>query len=67
MSKTLVKLIVCTSCLSPEIVDKDCICTYDRKYPTIELEFKKCDCCGRTDAHPAETSFNLEQLLKLES
>jgi hypothetical protein len=58
---SLVKEKVCTSCLSPHIVDKDCICTYQRNYPTIELEFKKCNCCGQVDYHPADTEFNNEQ------
>jgi len=62
----LVKLKVCASCQSPEILYNDCICTYSNNYPIIELEFEQCNCCGRTAPHPAETSFNEEQFLKFE-
>ena len=58
---TLVKIEVCRSCLSPEIIDSNCICTYQNDYTTIELEFEQCDCCERTNSHAAETDFNNKQ------
>lgn len=65
MNKQLVKIVVCASCLSPEITDSKCICIYSKSYKTIELEFEKCNCCSRTDSQPAETQFNEEQYKKL--
>ena len=59
---SIIKIFVCTSCQSPAITDKDCICVWESKYPTIELEFEQCDCCGRTSDFPANTKFNDEQL-----
>lgn len=67
MSKVLVKIEVCTSCLSPIIVDPDCICVYQKDYPTIELEFEQCGCCGNTKSHPAFTEFNLAQYKLLDN
>ena len=66
MSKTYVKHKVCTQCLSPIMVDADCICVYRRNYPTVELEFEHCNCCGHTSDDYADTEFNEEQLDKLE-
>lgn len=66
MSKNFVREKVCTSCLSPAIVDVDCICTYSNKYPTIELEFEHCSCCGHTSEDYADTEFNNSQLKQLE-
>lgn len=60
--KTLIKEKVCASCLSNDIVDINCRCTYDKKYPIIELEFEKCECCGHISAFPANTEFNNKQL-----
>jgi hypothetical protein len=65
MSKTYVKYKVCTQCLSPSIIDADCICVYSRNYPTVELEFEHCSCCGNTSDEYADTEFNEEQLDKL--
>jgi len=58
------KHIVCKSCFSIGITDSDCICTYQKKYPTIELEFEFCNCCGKiiNDGSPADTDFNDNQL-----
>jgi hypothetical protein len=66
MSKTYIKYKVCTECLSPGIIDADCICVYSRNYPTIELEFEHCSCCGNTSDEYADTEFNETQLKKLE-
>jgi RNase P subunit RPR2 len=58
----LIKEIVCASCHSLAIVDKDCICVWENKYPTIELEFEQCECCGHVSEYPADTEFNMKQL-----
>jgi hypothetical protein len=59
----LEKVVVCRSCLSDSILYSDCICTYKRNYPTIELEFEVCKCCGNliNDGQPANTEFNKQQ------
>lgn len=59
----LKKYRVCTSCLSIGITDNNCICTYSKNYPTIELEFEECDHCGSIldDGNPPDTEFNIEQ------
>jgi hypothetical protein len=66
MSGSFIKHKVCTSCLSPVIIHIDCICTYSNKYPTIELEFEHCSCCGHTSEKYADTEFNYSQLKQLE-
>ena len=53
---------VCASCQSLSIVDKNCICVWENKYPTIELEFEMCDHCGHVSEEPADTEFNRIQL-----
>jgi len=60
---------VCASCYSVGITDLNCVCTYSNNYPTIELEFKVCTCCGNliNDGEPADTPFNDEQFKKLEN
>lgn len=60
----LVKQIVCACCYSVGITDSRCICTYSNNYPTIELEFDVCECCGQiiNDGNPADTAFNKEQM-----
>jgi hypothetical protein len=58
----IVKLKVCTNCLSPNIIDAECRCVWDKHYPTIELDFEQCDHCGHTSDQPADTAFNDEQL-----
>ncbi len=67
MKTILQKFKVCTSCLSVNITDNDCICMYQKDYPTIELEFEVCECCGHLieDGSPADTSFNDQQFTKL--
>lgn len=65
MNTVLQKFIVCTSCLSVGITDNNCICSYSHKYPTIELEFEVCECCGHLieDGSPADTLFNNQQFI----
>ena len=53
----LQKIIVCTDCYSPDIIDSDCICTYSNDYEVIELEFDVCECCGNA-LEIADTKFN---------
>jgi hypothetical protein len=48
------------------IIDANCVCVYSRNYPTVELEFKHCDCCGHTSDEYADTEFNQQQLEQLE-
>jgi hypothetical protein len=57
---------VCVDCYSIGISHIDCICGYQNNYPTIELEFEVCGCCGNVveDGSPAETQFNWEQFKK---
>jgi hypothetical protein len=67
MKTRIEKHIVCANCESVGITDNDCICTYQNKYPTVELEFEVCNCCGNllNDGQRADTPFNDEQLKKL--
>jgi hypothetical protein len=55
---------VCVDCYSLGISYNDCVCTYQKNYPTIELEFEVCGCCGNVveDGSPADTQFNRDQL-----
>ena len=64
MSTHLEKFTVCSSCYSVGIRDMDCICGYQNGYPTIELEFEVCDCCGQliSDGDPADSEFNNAKL-----
>jgi len=62
MSVVLIKEEVCARCHSNEIVDMNCICTYQRQYEVIELEFEVCTCCNRSDTYPADSEFNRKQL-----
>ena len=64
MNTRLEKHKVCADCHSIGITQNDCICTYQNGYPTIELEFEVCNCCGNVlnDGQCADTSFNTEQL-----
>jgi len=65
MSTHLQKFTVCQACLSVGITSPDCICCYSNSYPTIELEFKVCDCCGHViHEEPADTEFNRSKLPK---
>lgn len=59
---TLVKIEVCASCNSPYIIIADCICTYQKDYETIELEFEKCECCDNVQSMPAKTEFNKSKI-----
>ena len=61
---TLQKFKVCQDCWSVGITDNQCICTYEKNYPTIELEFEVCKCCNHliNEGNPAETEFNKKQL-----
>lgn len=63
---TIVKIKVCASCLSTDIVDKNCICVWEKKYPTVELEFEQCDCCGNVSQFPIDNEFNYKQLRIIE-
>lgn len=63
----LEKHLVCTSCLTIGISDIDCVCTYQNNYPTILLEFEKCECCGNVKDSPADTDFNNNQFKKLKN
>lgn len=68
MSKTrLEKHTVCTSCYAVGIEHADCVCTYQKDYPTVELEFEVCECCGQliSDGSPADTEFNDAQMDRL--
>ena len=64
----LTKFTVCADCTSVGITNNNCICSYSKDYPTIELEFEVCECCGHLlrDGDPAHTLFNEEQYKKLE-
>jgi len=68
MEKVLVKHKVCAQCHGSSVVDIDCICMYSNNYPTIELEFEECACCGNVlnDGNPHDTPFNIEQWKKFE-
>lgn len=57
---------VCIDCYSVGITYTDCICQYG-KFPTIELEFEVCECCGNLikDGNPADSEFNTKQFEKL--
>jgi hypothetical protein len=60
------KITVCRKCFSQGVKDIDCMCTYTRNYPTIELEFYFCECCGNilNDGEPEDTEFNISQFKK---
>lgn len=64
MSTRLEKHTVCAHCHSVGIIYNDCICTYQNGYPTVELEFEVCNCCGNlvSDGQCADTPFNEKQL-----
>jgi hypothetical protein len=58
----IVRETVCASCHSLDIVDKDCVCVWENKYPTVELEFEQCDHCGNIASEPLDNEFNRKQL-----
>ena len=65
MSKIkLKKFEVCATCYSVGMTDINCVCVYEHKWDTIELEFEVCSCCGSLieDGNPADTEFNKKQL-----
>jgi hypothetical protein len=61
---SIVKLKVCTHCLSPSITDINCVCVYSN-YKTIELEFEECECCNQIKGGPLDNEFNNKQLKNL--
>lgn len=67
MKTKLVRERVCVNCLSVEITDPNCVCTYDKNFEDVELEFEVCACCNKvlSDGAPADTEFNKEQLSNL--
>lgn len=68
MKTKLEKHEVCVNCFSVGISYSDCRCTYQNNYPTIELEFEVCKCCGNLvqDGSPADTEFNKKQFKEYE-
>lgn len=67
MRTNLEKHHVCVICWSVNITDTNCICAHSSNYPTVELEFEVCGCCGSiiSDGQPEDTEFNKSQLKKL--
>lgn len=63
---TYQKHTVCADCFAVGITQIDCRCTYMNNYPTVELEFEVCKCCGQLldDGSPANTPFNDESITK---
>ena len=63
----LIREDVCAVCWSVGITDNNCVCTYQNRYKTIELEFEQCKVCGHIidDGNPADTEFNEKQLATL--
>ena len=53
---------VCKECLSIGISDHSCICTYQKKFETIKLEFNKCKVCNSVSEDYADTEFNRQAL-----
>lgn len=66
MKTKLEKHVVCKHCQCVGIGYSECRCTYMNNYPTIELEFEVCNCCGNLvqDGCPADTEFNKQQFEK---
>ena len=62
---SIVKHRVCAGCESLEILYVDCRCVWDKNYPTMELEFERCDCCGREDSRALDSEFNIQQRKKM--
>lgn len=52
---------VCADCHSAEIIYSECVCVTEKRYPTIELEFDICRCCGHTSTLPNDSEFNDQQ------
>jgi len=53
----------CAECYDHPAERDRCICWVERDYPTIELEFKECSCCGNIDESDLPfTEFNRKQL-----
>lgn len=57
----LEKYNVCQECLSWDIIYSDCICMSSNKFPTIELEFERCECCGNLSEKASNNDFNTKQ------
>jgi len=64
MKTKLEKHTVCVICQSVGNTDPRCICCYENRWESIELDFEACECCGNLidDGNPADTEFNKEQL-----
>ena len=62
----LIKFSVCADCFGIGIIDNGCQCVTENNFPTIELEFEVCNCCGNLieDGTPADTEFNRKQFEK---
>lgn len=59
----LTKVRACAECYDHPAERDRCICWVERDYPTIELEFTECVCCGNIDeANIPFTEFNRKQL-----
>ena len=59
----LTKVRACAECYDHPAERDRCICWVERDYPTIELEFTECVCCGHIDeANIPFTEFNRKQL-----
>lgn len=58
------KIEVCNQCFSETIESVNCQCVTNKVYPTVELEFTICSCCGSTvgNGEPCATEFNIRQL-----
>lgn len=65
----LEKIEVCAECFSYGINYLDCVCTYQKNYPTVLLEFEVCTCCGHiiSDGTPADTEYNNKVLEELQN
>lgn len=60
---SIVQLHVCKECLSPESVMADCICLNQDSYPTLLLQFEKCDKTGKISDKPINNNFNQIQII----
>lgn len=59
----LTKVRACAECYDHPAERDRCICWVERDYPTIELEFTECICCGHIDeTNIPFTEFNRKQL-----
>ena len=59
----ITKIAACSECYNHPYERDRCICWTESEYPTIEIEFKQCRCCGNVDFENIPfTKFNREQL-----